>query len=147
MLGTVPLKNQFGSATEAKTFSQFAANVSDRRVQALHGSLRFLIASLHHNHYASGTGIVCQAHFADVHQANARIAQFAFDDGFNLFADGLSQPAPMMLYPSPLQLFPLMKTDEYTRKPVARVAAESFLTCRQFHSGIDNCRTAAGAQR
>src|ERR1700720_4311613 len=58
------------------------------------------------DHDARGTRVLSHEHGADAGQADARIAEFAFEDGFNLFADGLAQPSAMILLATMLHGIP-----------------------------------------
>jgi hypothetical protein len=69
------------------------------------------------DHHASGTRVLGHDHRSDAGQPDARIGQLAFEDGFDLFADGFAQPAAMIFPPTLLQSSPRMeKTCKDIRK-------------------------------
>ncbi len=76
--------------------SDFVPNERRRRDQAFHAALAFFLASVHHDQHSRRPPVVAISTAVTVAKPNARISQFTFDDGFNLFPQGLAQALPMV---------------------------------------------------
>ena len=69
-----------------------------------------------------GAAIVGQHTLLTLTSPMRGIGQFALDEGFDLLAQGLAQPAAMILDAALLHASPLSKTHENIRKRAARLA-------------------------
>ena len=87
-------------------------STSSRRIkpraalQTFHRPLAAFLASLHHHEDPRRAGVGRQVDFADIYQANSWIAQLAFENGFDLLAQGFTQPFPMIFLSTPSNITP-----------------------------------------
>ncbi len=101
LLRTVDLKKQFRRAAEAKTLGNFVADKILGCVQAFERAFGLVVIAGDRYHHAGGTGIVGHLNRRDADQANTRIGQLAFEDGFNLLPQSFAEPfAVMFLAPA-----------------------------------------------
>jgi hypothetical protein len=104
-LRTVQLKIQLRWTAQVQTLRYFTANETNGRRQPLKGAFGFLIIALDNHENPGGPGIASQHYTADAGQADPRVAQLAFYDGFDLFAKSLAQPFPMIFGPTLFHCF------------------------------------------
>ncbi len=90
-------------------FCEFVPNVILGGGEAFERTLGLGLIAGNADHDASGTRVLSHEHRADAGQADARIAKFAFEDGFDLFADGLAQPSAMIFLATMFQSTPPME--------------------------------------
>jgi hypothetical protein len=83
---------------------QFSPYKSAGSLQSAHGLAGVLFVSFDNDHDASGAGIGREVHFAYIRQANAGIAKFSLENGFNFLAQSLAEPFPMVLLTAPFQV-------------------------------------------
>ena len=83
-----------------QTFRHFPTDETDRRSQSLQRALSFGIVALHHHENTGGARIASQYDAAHADQADAGVAEFALDNGFDLLAQSLSQSFAMILGPA-----------------------------------------------
>ena len=99
----VELKNQVGSAAEAKTLDQLAADEADRGREAFHRLFCLFVVAFDHDEDVGGTAVGGQLHLADVDEADPRIGKLAFEDNFDFFPKGLALALAVILEPTLLQ--------------------------------------------
>jgi hypothetical protein len=97
-------EDQLRRTPQVQARDQFPANVSAGGLQSFHRRGRSNVVSLDYDHHAGRAGIGCKKHLAYICESNARISQFPLENGFDLFAQGFSQPFPMVLLTAPFQL-------------------------------------------
>jgi len=68
-----------------------------RCFQPFHAALGFLVVAFDLDENVRGAAVVGHLYAGHADQADARIAQFAFYQSFNLFAQGFAQSSTMML--------------------------------------------------
>src|SRR5690348_46443 len=78
--------------TQLQPLRQFMADEAAGRGQSGQGFLGFLLSALHRHQDVGGFAIRNQLDLGYIDQANPGIAQLAFQDGFDLLAQGLAQP-------------------------------------------------------
>src|SRR5271157_1217532 len=117
-IGPIDLKIQFGRTAQTQTLGEFMPHVVLRGGQTFQSTLGLSLIPGNVDHDASRTRVLGHDHRTDPGQADARITQFAFEDGFNLLANGLAQPSAMIFPPTLLQGIPRM---EKTRKNIRKL--------------------------
>src|SRR2546423_5106212 len=75
-------------------------DVSLRRLQAFQAFVRIFIAALNVHPNFRRAAIVGDMDSGNADQADARIGQLAFHQGFDLFAEGLADPPTMIFEPA-----------------------------------------------
>src|SRR5579863_3914293 len=96
-LRAINAKEQFRRAPQPQPVRQFAPDVSLGRLQPFHAPLGFVVVAVYIHQNLRRTAVFRQMHAGYADQPDARIAQFAFDQSFNFFAQRFSQPSPMIL--------------------------------------------------
>jgi hypothetical protein len=86
--GPVNLKRNFRRTAQVQAIGQLSPDVPDGCAQPFEGGRGFVVVALHRHVHARGTGIIRQSHAADRSQADPRVSQLAFENGFNLLAQG-----------------------------------------------------------
>ena len=122
LFGAVQPEIQFRRTPQAQTLDQFVANIFARRFQTLETLVGILVVAFHVHPDLRRTAIVRDMNRRHAHQADARIGQFAFDQRFDLFAQGLADPPAMIFEPALLHDSGTSgKTHENIRKSGASV--------------------------
>src|SRR5208282_1763423 len=103
LIGTIDLKVKFGRPSQSQSLHQRVPNEISGRRQSFQRALRLCLIARHGHHHASRPRIVGHQHRTHARQPNPRIGEFAFEDGLDLFADGFTQPSPMIFPPTLLQ--------------------------------------------
>jgi hypothetical protein len=102
----IQLKMKLGGTAKVQVLRHFATNESDGRGQSLQRPFRFFVISIERYEDSRRARILGQDHAGDADQADAGVAEFAFDDGFYLLAQGLSEPFTMIFAGTLLHGFP-----------------------------------------
>src|ERR1019366_1789900 len=117
LIGTINLEIGFRRPAQPQPLRQFVPDIILGGGQPFEGALGLGFIAGNRNHDPSGTRVLSHDHRADAGQANARVGQLAFEDGFDLLADGLAQPPAMIFLPTMLHDIPRMeKTCKDIRK-------------------------------
>src|ERR1017187_740894 len=117
LIGTINLEIEFRRPSQPQPLRQFVPDIILGSGQPFEGALGLGLIAGNRNHDPSGTRVLSHDHRADAGQPNARVGQFAFEDGFDLLADGLAQPPAMIFLPTMLHGMPRMeKTCKNIRK-------------------------------
>src|SRR6266536_4703325 len=111
----VQLKENLRRAAEMKPVCDLMPNISRRGHQSFQATLALFVTSVHRYENPRRARILGQLHSGHAGQPNTRIAQLAFDDGFNLLPQGLPQALTVVFCPSLLHAHLLDKTDENIR--------------------------------
>src|SRR6202035_1488651 len=108
--------------------NQFMPDVGARCLQTLQAFVRILVIAFNIHPNLRRPTIVRDVDGGHAHQANARISQLAFDQGFDLLAQSLANPPAMVFQPTLLHGFITSgKTDENIRKTGASVCSGSVI--------------------
>ena len=100
LLGAIRPEKQLRRTPQMQPLSQLVPNKTTGGRQSCQGAIRFRIIPLDHHEHASRARVRSQLDFANIDQANARIAQFAFQNRSNFLAQSLAQPLAMVLLPA-----------------------------------------------
>ncbi|HEV2689109.1 MAG TPA: hypothetical protein VGV35_11155 [Bryobacteraceae bacterium] len=93
---TVNLEKKFRRAAEAQALGHFVPDEILRGVEAFESAIGIIVVADNGNQDAGGAGIVGHLNLGDAGQADARIAQFALEDGFDLLPQRLAQAIPVI---------------------------------------------------
>ena len=118
---------QFRGTAKVQVLRYLAPDESDRRSQAFQRTVGLGIISIQGDENLRRARVLRQYHAGYANQPNARIAQLALHDGFNLFPQGLAQALPMIFGATLLHSHLLSKTDENIRKMAVSGTAQ--LSC------------------
>jgi len=86
LIGTIDLEIKFRRAAQTQAFREFVPHEIPGSGESFEGALGLGLIAGNAHHDASGTGVLGHEHGTDAGEPDARIAQFAFEDGFDLFA-------------------------------------------------------------
>src|SRR6266852_3640162 len=92
------------------------ADIVVRSPQTFDAAVSFVVVAVHIDKHLRRTAILCHVHCGHADQADARVRQLAFDQSFDLLAQGLAQTSPMVLDGTLLHPSPQGKTHENIRK-------------------------------
>jgi hypothetical protein len=98
-------------------------NVFARGFQSFNAFIGIHVITFDIDPHFGGFSIVCDVNRCHAHESNARVGEFAFDQRFDFFAQGLPNPSAMMLQPALLHDSTSGKTIENIRKLDAGVGA------------------------
>src|SRR5260370_11796443 len=96
--GGIELKEYFGRMPQPQPFHQLMPDESSRCIQALQGAVGFLFAPIHFHKHSRRFSVGRKQHFAHRGQPNARITQFALNQGPDLITQSVGHALTAMLY-------------------------------------------------
>ena len=108
-IGTIDLEIKFRRPPQPQPLREFVPDIILGRGEPFERPLGLGLIAGNADHDAGRTRVLSHKHGADTGQADARIAEFPFEDGFNLFADGLAQPSAMIFLATMLHGIPRME--------------------------------------
>jgi hypothetical protein len=91
------------------------ADKSRRCHEPFHALQAFFLASVHHHQHSRGPPVLSYLDPRHGRKPDSWVGQLTFDNGLNLFPQGLTQTLPMIFGPSLLHANLLGKTDENIR--------------------------------
>jgi hypothetical protein len=143
LLGAVKPEIELRCAPNSQSLYKFVANVFLRGFEALETVIGFSIIAFDIDPDLGRAAIIGHVNCRHANQSDARVREFSFHQGFDLFAKGFADPTSMMLEPTLLQDFTSGKTVENIRKKVARVAPDTAIVHRFGRSPVSTTVTAA----
>src|SRR6266403_3694892 len=108
-IGTIDLEIKLRRPPKTQPFREFVPDIILRSRETFQGPLGLGLIAGNADHDAGRTRVLSHDHGADAGQTNARIAEFAFEDGFDLLADRLAQPSAMIFLATMLHATPRME--------------------------------------
>src|SRR5579863_215502 len=106
LVGAIELKMKLRRPAQMQILRYFPANESNRRGQSLQRAYGFCLVSLQRDKNSRRAGVLGKNHTGNADQADAGVAEFAFNDGLDLLAQGFSEPFTMVLAGALLHSFP-----------------------------------------
>jgi hypothetical protein len=97
LLGAVDFEEKLGRTAQAEALGQLAANEILRCVQSLKRAIGLDVVASDCDQNVGRTPILGHLKSRNAGQAYAGIAEFAFEDGFDLLAQSFAEPLAMML--------------------------------------------------
>jgi hypothetical protein len=108
-IGPIDLEIKFRRTPQTQALRKFVPDIILGSGEPFERPLGLGFIAGNADHNPSRTRVLSHKHGADTGQADARIAEFPFEDSFNLFADGLAQPSAMIFLATMLHGTPRME--------------------------------------
>lgn len=86
MFGAIQPEQQFWSSPQAQAVCDFMPDVRFRGIESFQTALCFLVIAFDIDQNLRGATVIRHLHTCHTDQADARIAEFALDEGFDLLA-------------------------------------------------------------
>ena len=102
LMRAVKLEKQLRRPAQVQAFRQFTPDEAGRRRKTFHTLVSLLILSFDHDQDTGRPRIWSQLDRADIDQPDAGIAEFPFQDSFDLLAQRALQPLAMVFLRTPL---------------------------------------------